>query len=192
MAEKTIFSRIIDREIPAKIVYEDEHCLAFEDIHPVAPTHLIVIPKREIASVDDIEELDEAVVGHLFTAMRAIAAKLKISHTSVQQYRSQLDRNVREIGRQLGVAYVLEGTVQRAPNRMRVNAKLIDARTDTQIWAESYDRDVADLFVIQSDLAQAIVNQLQARLSPEQKAEIEDSLAHILPFCLSRKPENAA
>jgi len=76
MAEKTIFSRIIDREIPAKIVYEDEHCLAFEDIHPVAPTHLIVIPKREIASVDDIEKPDEAVVGHLFTAMRAIAAKL--------------------------------------------------------------------------------------------------------------------
>ena len=54
MAEKTIFKRIIDREIPAKIVYEDEHCLAFEDIHPVAPTHLVVIPKREIASVDDV------------------------------------------------------------------------------------------------------------------------------------------
>ena len=54
MAEKTIFKRIIDREIPAKIVYEDEHCLAFEDIHPAAPTHLIVIPKREIASVDDV------------------------------------------------------------------------------------------------------------------------------------------
>ena len=55
MAEKTIFKRIIDREIPAKIVYEDEHCLAFEDIHPAAPTHLIVIPKREIASVDEVD-----------------------------------------------------------------------------------------------------------------------------------------
>ena len=60
MAEKTIFKRIIDREIPAKIVYEDEHCLAFEDIHPAAPTHLIVIPKKEIASVDDATE-DEAI-----------------------------------------------------------------------------------------------------------------------------------
>jgi histidine triad (HIT) family protein len=79
MAEKTIFKRIIDREIPAKIVYEDAHCLAFEDIHPAAPTHLIVIPKREIASVDDVTEADEQVIGHLFVAMRAIAAKLGLS-----------------------------------------------------------------------------------------------------------------
>ena len=76
MAGKSIFKRIIDREIPAKIVYEDDHCLAFEDIHPAAPTHLIVIPKKEIASVDHVEGEDEAVVGHLFVAMRAIAAKL--------------------------------------------------------------------------------------------------------------------
>ena len=80
MAEKTIFKRIIDREIPAKIVYEDEHCLAFEDIHPAAPTHLIVIPKKEIASVDDANPADEAVLGHLFVAMRAIAAKLGLKN----------------------------------------------------------------------------------------------------------------
>jgi histidine triad (HIT) family protein len=79
MAEKTIFKRIIDREIPAKIVYEDEHCLAFEDIHPAAPTHLIVIPKKEIISVDDVRPEDEALVGHLFVAIRAIAAKLGLS-----------------------------------------------------------------------------------------------------------------
>ena len=79
MAEKTIFKRIIDREIPAKIVYEDEHCLAFEDIHPAAPTHLIVIPKKEIASVDDLRPEDEALVGHLFVAMRTIAAKLGLT-----------------------------------------------------------------------------------------------------------------
>ncbi len=79
MAEKTIFKRIIDGEIPAKIVYEDEHCLVFEDIKPAAPTHLIVIPKREIASVDDVKPEDEAVVGHLFTAIRAVAAKLGLT-----------------------------------------------------------------------------------------------------------------
>jgi len=79
MAEKTIFKRIIDREIPAKIVYEDENCLAFEDIHPAAPTHLVVIPKREIASVDDVAAADAQVVGQLFVAMRAIAAKLGLS-----------------------------------------------------------------------------------------------------------------
>jgi len=76
VADKTIFKRIIDREIPAKIVYEDEHCLAFEDLHPHAPTHLIVIPKREIPTVDDIGESDAQAVGHLFVAMRAIAAQL--------------------------------------------------------------------------------------------------------------------
>lgn len=80
MAEKTIFKRIIDREIPAKIVYEDEHCLAFEDINPVAPIHLVVIPKREIASVDDVTDADAEVVGHLFAAMRTIAAKLELTN----------------------------------------------------------------------------------------------------------------
>ncbi len=79
MAEKTIFKKIIDREIPAKIVYEDDLCLAFEDINPQAPTHVIVIPKREIASVDDVTEQDEDVVGHLFLAIKKIAAQLKLT-----------------------------------------------------------------------------------------------------------------
>jgi len=80
MAEKTIFQRIIDREIPAKIVYEDQYCLAFEDIHPAAPTHLLVIPKKEIASVDAVAPEDEPLVGHLFTAVRAIAAQLGLKN----------------------------------------------------------------------------------------------------------------
>lgn len=79
MGEKTVFRKIIDREIPAKIVYEDDRCLAFEDINPHAPTHLIVIPKREIPSVDDVGEKDEAVVGHLFVAMGKIAARLGLA-----------------------------------------------------------------------------------------------------------------
>ena len=79
MSQKTIFQRIIDREIPARIVYEDEDCLAFEDIHPAAPVHVIVIPKKEIASVDDVAEADEAAVGHLFTSIRKIAAQLGLT-----------------------------------------------------------------------------------------------------------------
>lgn len=79
MPDKTIFKKIIDREVPAKIVYEDDLCMAFEDIHPRAPTHLIVIPKKEIVSVDDVEPEDEALIGHLFTAMRKIAAQLSLS-----------------------------------------------------------------------------------------------------------------
>ena len=76
MAEKTIFKKIIDREIPAEIVYEDDLCMAFKDINPAAPTHLIVIPKREIPTVNDVGEADEQVVGHLFAAMAKIAAQL--------------------------------------------------------------------------------------------------------------------
>jgi histidine triad (HIT) family protein len=76
MAEKTIFKKIIDREIPAEIVYEDDLCMAFRDIHPAAPTHVIVIPKKEIPTVNDVGEADEAVVGHLFLAMGKIAAQL--------------------------------------------------------------------------------------------------------------------
>lgn len=75
MAEKTIFKRIIDREIPADIVYEDDQCMAFRDIHPAAPVHIVVIPKKEIPTVDDIAPEDEPLVGHLFVVMAKIAAE---------------------------------------------------------------------------------------------------------------------
>ena len=80
---------------------------------------------------------------------------------------------MREIGKQLGVTHILEGSVQRAGDRLRIAAQLIDARTDSQVWAETYDRTAADLFTIQSELAESIVAQLQAKLSPQQKADIE-------------------
>lgn len=70
---KTIFKKIIDREIPADIVYEDDRCLAFNDINPRAPTHVLIIPKKEIAGVDAIEEEDESLIGHLLYVARLIA-----------------------------------------------------------------------------------------------------------------------
>ena len=76
MAEKTIFKKIIDGEIPAEIVYEDDLCIAFKDIRPVAPTHVLVIPKKEIPTVSDVAEEDEQLVGHLFVVMGKIAAQL--------------------------------------------------------------------------------------------------------------------
>ena len=79
MAAKSIFKKIIDREIPARIVFEDDLCLAFEDIHPQAPTHLIVIPKKEIPTVDDVSSEDELIVGHLFSVMGSLAAKMGLS-----------------------------------------------------------------------------------------------------------------
>lgn len=79
MSESTVFKKIIDREIPANIVYEDDLCLAFRDINPQAPTHVIVIPKKEIPTVDDIAEADEALIGHLLVAIRKIAQQLGLA-----------------------------------------------------------------------------------------------------------------
>jgi TolB-like protein len=91
------------------------------------------------------------------------------------QYKTGAPRNLREIGTALGVAHVVEGSVQRAGNRVRVNAQLIDARTDRQLWAQTYDRDLADVFAIQSEIAMAIARQLQARLSPGEQNAIEQA-----------------
>lgn len=78
MAEKSVFKRIIDGEIPARIEYEDEHCLALWDVAPQAPTHLLVIPKREIRSLDTLSDDDEALVGHMFGVIRRLAARLNL------------------------------------------------------------------------------------------------------------------
>ncbi len=80
MSEKTIFKRIIDREIPAKIVFEDDRCLAFEDIHPQAPVHLLVIPKKEIASLAEAGEEDAALLGHLLLVVRKLAVEQGLAH----------------------------------------------------------------------------------------------------------------
>lgn len=78
MATKTIFRRIIDREIPATIVFEDEHCLAFQDVNPQAPTHVLVIPKKDIPSLAALQPADHAVVGHLLMVISRLAADLHL------------------------------------------------------------------------------------------------------------------
>jgi histidine triad (HIT) family protein len=79
MAEPTIFKRIIDGEIPAEIVHDDEHCLAFHDVSPKAPTHVLVIPKKEIASLDELTDDDAALLGHLWTVIPRLAAQLGLA-----------------------------------------------------------------------------------------------------------------
>lgn len=74
MSEKTIFKRIIDGEIPADVVHDDDKCLAFRDVNPQAPTHILVIPKKEIASINHVEDGDQAIMGHLMTVIRDLAA----------------------------------------------------------------------------------------------------------------------
>src|SRR6266481_6311625 len=115
----------------------------------------------------------DGVQDEILTDLAKIADLKVISRTSVLQYKSGVARNLREIAQQLGVANVVEGSVQRSGNRVRVNAQLIDARTDAHLWAQTYDRDLADVFAIQSEIAKAIADQLQAKLSPNEKKAIE-------------------
>jgi TolB-like protein/Tfp pilus assembly protein PilF len=115
----------------------------------------------------------DGVQDEILTNLANIADLKVISRTSVMQYKSGAPRNLREIGQQLGVAHLLEGSVQRAANRVRVNAQLIDARNDAHLWAKTYDRDLADVFAIQSEIAKTIADQLQAKLSPSEKVAID-------------------
>jgi len=114
----------------------------------------------------------EGIQDEILVRLAKIADLKVISRTSTQHYKSAPE-NLREIGQELGVAHLLEGSVQRAANRVRVNAQLIDARTDAHLWAQTYDRDLADVFAIQSEIAKAIAEQLQAKLSPNEKKAIE-------------------
>lgn len=79
MSEKTIFKRIIDGEIPANIIHEDDHCLAFHDVSPQAPVHVLIIPRKEISSVDEIADEDQAIIGHMWTVIRDLAKKLELA-----------------------------------------------------------------------------------------------------------------
>jgi serine/threonine-protein kinase len=161
--------------------------------HAKPLSHQPAIPEKSIAvlpfeNLSDEKEnayFADGVQDEILTGLTRVADLKVISRTSVMQYKAGLRRNLRDIAAQLGVAHVLEGTVQRAAGRVRVNAQLIDARTDSQLWAEGYDRDVTDVFAIESEVAGKIVAQLQAKISPSEKAAIEqkptaDLVAHDL------------
>jgi TolB-like protein len=135
---------------------------------------IAVLPFENLSDEKQNSYFATGVQDQILTNLAKVSELKVISHTSVRQYKSGIQRNLREIGRQLGVAYIVEGSVQRAGDRLRINAQLIDARTDAHVWAETYDRTAADLFAIQSELAQSIVTQLKTKLSPKQKAEIEE------------------
>ena len=134
---------------------------------------IAVLPFENLSSDKENAYFTDGVQDQILTELARIADLKVISRTSVMKYKSGIERNLREIGQQLGVAHVLEGSVQRAGNKARVNAQLIDARTDGHLWAENYDRPLDDVFAIQSEIAKAIANQLQAKISPSEKAAIE-------------------
>ncbi|MDQ6654228.1 MAG: FlgO family outer membrane protein, partial [Verrucomicrobiota bacterium] len=127
----------------------------------------------------------DGVQDEVLTDLAKIADLKVISRTSVMQYRDSSTRNLRAIARELGVAHVLEGSVQRAGDRIRVNAQLIDARSDSHLWAEHYDRNIADVFTVQAEIAGAIAAQLQAKISPrERSAMAEKPTADLVAYDL--------
>src|SRR5205823_1775247 len=134
---------------------------------------IAVLPFENMSRDPDNAFFTDGVQDQILTALAKVADLKVISRTSVMQYKSGVARNLREIAQQLGVTHVLEGSVQRAGNKVRVNAQLINARTDAHEWADNYDRPVDDVFAIQSEIAKAIADQLQAKLSPGEKAAIE-------------------
>jgi TolB-like protein/Flp pilus assembly protein TadD len=132
---------------------------------------IAVLPFENFSDDKDNAFFADGIQDDILTNLSKIGDLKVISRTSVMQYRGKAS-NVREIGKALGVSAILEGSVRRSANRIRVNVQLIDATNDEHIWANDYDRDLTDVFAIQSDLAQKIAGELQAKLSPTEKAQM--------------------
>jgi len=135
---------------------------------------IAVLPFENLSKDEENAFFAGGVQDEILGNLAKIADLKVISRTSVMKYKSGPERNLREIAKTLGVSHVVEGSVQRAGERVRVSAQLIDARNDAHLWAEHYDRDLADIFAIQSEIAQAIADQLQAKISSGEKAAIEE------------------
>jgi|GraSoiStandDraft_14_1057315.scaffolds.fasta_scaffold14639_2 TolB-like protein/tRNA A-37 threonylcarbamoyl transferase component Bud32/Tfp pilus assembly protein PilF len=141
--------------------------------HPM-PAGIAVLPFENLSTDPENAFFTYGVQDEILNGLAKIGDLKVISRTSVMQYESGVKRNLRQIANELGVAHIVEGSVQRAGNRVRVTAQLIDAKTDTHLWVERYDRPLDDVFAIQSDIAKAIAGQLQAKLSPKIKSAIEE------------------
>src|ERR1051326_1989423 len=130
------------------------------------PRGVAVLPFENLSNDKENAFFADGVQDDILTKLAKIGDLKVISRTSVMPYRGV--RNTRQIGNALGVSHLLEGSVQRAGRKVRVNAQLIDIRTDTHIWAEQYDRDVSDVFAIQNDISRSVVNALKIQLGAEQ------------------------
>jgi TolB-like protein/Tfp pilus assembly protein PilF len=156
--------------------------LLFQRLHPNASPagssaldkSIAVLPFENVSEDKAFAFFADGVQDEILTDLAKIADLKVISRTSVMQYKNVSTRNLPEIAQALKVAHVLEGSVQRSGNRVRVSAQLIDARNDTHVWVEKYDRELADVFGIQSEIAQKIADQLQAKLSSTEKNAISE------------------
>jgi TolB-like protein/cytochrome c-type biogenesis protein CcmH/NrfG len=133
---------------------------------------IAVLPFENLSDEKDNAHFADGIQDDILTNLAKIGDLKVISRISVMAYRGA-PHSAREVGKALGVSTILEGSVRRSGNRVRVTVQLIDAANDEHIWANNYDRDLNDVFAIQTDLAQKIAAELQAKLSPSEKAQIE-------------------
>jgi serine/threonine-protein kinase len=146
---------------------------AWKRVTAVPPAKsLAVLPFENLSGDPDNAYFADGVQDEILTDLARIADLKVIGRTSVMQYKSGVARNLRQISSELGVANVLEGSIQRSANRVRINAQLVEARSHRQLWGQTYDRDLADVFAIQSDIAKTIASQLKAKLSPREEIAI--------------------
>jgi eukaryotic-like serine/threonine-protein kinase len=152
---------------------------------------IAVLPFSNLSKEEENAFFSDGVQDEILTDLARIADLKVISRASVMQYKSGVSRDLRKIGQQLGVAHVVEGSVQRVGNRVRVNAQLIDARSDRHLWGETYDRNLSDVFAIQSEIAKTIAEQLQAKLSTREENAIErPPTSDITAFDLYARAQN--
>jgi serine/threonine protein kinase/tetratricopeptide (TPR) repeat protein len=135
-------------------------------------TGIAVLPFENLGEQKENAAFVDGLQDDILTKLAKIGDLKVISRTSVMDYRGK--RNLRQIGNDLRVSHVLEGSVRRAGTHLRLNAQLIDTRTDTHVWAEQYDRDLNELFAIQNEIAQTIAERLNAKVSASEKASIEE------------------
>jgi len=133
---------------------------------------IAVLPLANLSPDPENEYFSDGLTEDILTQLSKIQRLKVISRTSVMQYK-KTSKNLRDIGRELGVATILEGSVRKAANKVRISVQLIDASTDEHLWAETYDRELADIFAIQSDVARQITDALKAHVSPEERARID-------------------
>lgn len=133
---------------------------------------IAVLPFEHFSDNPDAAYFADGIQDDILTSLSKIGDLKVISRTSVMGYRGKEAKNVRQIGKELGVSAILEGSVRREGNRVRVNVQLINAANDHHIWAEDYDRELTDVFAIQTDLAQKIARELRAQLSPSEREEM--------------------
>ena len=143
-----------------------------EFIRQPVTTGIAVLPFENLSDEKEHAFFADGVQDDILIKLAKIADLKVISRTSVMQYRGKQD--VRQIGDALRVSHVLEGTVRRSGGKVHVNAQLVDARTDAGIWAEEYDRDLNDVFAIETEVAQSIANRLRAKVSAREKVAMQE------------------